>query len=329
MTRHSGSRETLAPAFKHVWKDVFQSERGPTQPTDRAVLFCLYANMDLDGGNCFPSIRLIAEWLGRNKDTVNAATTRLKEAGWLQVRVLPGRRGKRHQYFPMIPSGASQWLGQIKEVCPSEQAIRPSGSDAICPSGSDLLVHELVHVLEEKSTAPSGAGSPEGSPKRSLTTPELSERSWSEWMERWAIASAQTARVVAALIVSIPLMLRWAGSRAITRMMSLVIFGLGCGLMAVAWTAQIDPSAAAEPTLGAWIGVLSLGALLLGLVPLAVAGLLDTRGTAEWFIAIRYLMAKRRQTFISIITGICVAGIATGVWLIITVLSVMNGFERT
>ena len=79
---------------------------------------------------------------------------------------------------------------------------------------------------------------------------------------------------------------------------------------------------------GLLLGV--LGALvLLGLVPLAVAGLLDLRERAEWFIAIRYLFAKRRQTFISIITGICVLGIAAGVWLIITVLSVMNGFERT
>jgi len=80
---------------------------------------------------------------------------------------------------------------------------------------------------------------------------------------------------------------------------------------------------------GASILQLYLAALLLGLFPLAAAGLLDSRGTSEWFIAIRYLMAKRRQTFISVITGICVIGIATGVWLIITVLSVMNGFERT
>ena len=62
---------------------------------------------------------------------------------------------------------------------------------------------------------------------------------------------------------------------------------------------------------------------------MAVAGLLDTRGSAEWFIAVRYLVAKRRQTFISVITAICIAGVAAGVWLIITVLSVMNGFERT
>ena len=70
-------------------------------------------------------------------------------------------------------------------------------------------------------------------------------------------------------------------------------------------------------------------AVLLGLLPLAAAGFLDTRGTAEWFVATRYLFAKRRQTFISVITLICVAGVAAGVWLIITVLSVMNGFERT
>jgi lipoprotein-releasing system permease protein len=69
-------------------------------------------------------------------------------------------------------------------------------------------------------------------------------------------------------------------------------------------------------------------AVLLGLVPLAAAGLVDARRNAEWFIALRYLVAKRRQTFISVITGICVVGIAAGVWLIITVLSVMNGFER-
>jgi lipoprotein-releasing system permease protein len=70
-------------------------------------------------------------------------------------------------------------------------------------------------------------------------------------------------------------------------------------------------------------------AVLIGLVPIAAAGIIDTRASAEWFIAARYLVAKRRQTFISVITGICVIGIAAGVWLIITVLSVMNGFERT
>jgi lipoprotein-releasing system permease protein len=75
--------------------------------------------------------------------------------------------------------------------------------------------------------------------------------------------------------------------------------------------------------------MLFVGMVVFGLLPRAAAGFLDARGSVEWFIARRYLFAKRRQTFISVITAICVAGVAAGVWLIITVLSVMNGFERT
>jgi len=70
-------------------------------------------------------------------------------------------------------------------------------------------------------------------------------------------------------------------------------------------------------------------AIALGLLPLSVAGLIEIRSSAEWFIATRYLVAERRQVFISAITLICVGAVAAGVWLIITVLSVMNGFERT
>ncbi len=69
--------------------------------------------------------------------------------------------------------------------------------------------------------------------------------------------------------------------------------------------------------------------VLLGLLPLAAAGLIEMRRSVEWFIALRYLVAKRRQVFISAISGICVGGIAAGVCLIIVVLSVMNGFEAT
>ena len=48
----------------------------------------------------------------------------------------------------------------------------------------------------------------------------------------------------------------------------------------------------------------------------------------EWFISLRYLKAKRKQTFISIITLISVAGVALGVAALIIVISVMSGFDR-
>ena len=47
----------------------------------------------------------------------------------------------------------------------------------------------------------------------------------------------------------------------------------------------------------------------------------------EWFIGLRYLRAKRKQTFVSIITVISIAGVMVGVMTLIIVLAVMNGFE--
>ncbi|MCX7816215.1 MAG: lipoprotein-releasing ABC transporter permease subunit [Syntrophales bacterium] len=48
----------------------------------------------------------------------------------------------------------------------------------------------------------------------------------------------------------------------------------------------------------------------------------------EWFVALRYLKAKRKQIFVSVITLISIAGIFLGVAALIVVLAVMNGFEK-
>jgi lipoprotein-releasing system permease protein len=68
-----------------------------------------------------------------------------------------------------------------------------------------------------------------------------------------------------------------------------------------------------------------------GYGPLVIAGLVThaRERPVEWFLSLRYLVAKRRQTFISIISVICVSGVALGVAVIMVVLSVMNGFSRT
>ena len=46
------------------------------------------------------------------------------------------------------------------------------------------------------------------------------------------------------------------------------------------------------------------------------------------FIGLRYLKAKRQNHFISFISLISMLGIALGVTTLITVISVMNGFEK-
>lgn len=48
----------------------------------------------------------------------------------------------------------------------------------------------------------------------------------------------------------------------------------------------------------------------------------------EVIVGLRYLKAKRKQTFISIITFISIAGIAVGVMALIVVLAVMTGFQE-
>ncbi len=117
------------------------------------------------------------------------------------------------------------------------------------------------------------------------------------------------------------------GARSVGESLSaLLSLLLGAGLLFA--LLHGEPSVAVARSGGLLLGGFLL-LVLLGLLPLAATGLVESRGSAEWFIAWRYLFARRRQTFISVITGICVAGVAAGVWLIVTVLSVMNGFERT
>jgi len=48
----------------------------------------------------------------------------------------------------------------------------------------------------------------------------------------------------------------------------------------------------------------------------------------EWIVALRYLRAKRKDGFISVITWLSLIGITLGVATLITVMSVMNGFRE-
>lgn len=48
----------------------------------------------------------------------------------------------------------------------------------------------------------------------------------------------------------------------------------------------------------------------------------------ELFIGLRYLRAKRKQTFVSLITLISIAGVTVGVTALIVVIAVMNGFKE-
>ena len=47
----------------------------------------------------------------------------------------------------------------------------------------------------------------------------------------------------------------------------------------------------------------------------------------EFFIGGRYLRAKQKQAFVSLITILSIAGVMVGVMALIVVIAVMNGFD--
>ena len=161
--------------------------------------------------------------------------------------------------------------------------------------------------------------------------PELAVAPWSEWLAAYRVTLVRALGACIFAISVAALALRFVSARWLAR-------------IAVGWVATAAGLYLAAPpvlelvfgmpsdsvsTVGGVLGGLFITIVVFGLLPLAAAGLVSMRKSAEWFIAVRYLVARRRQVFISAITAICITGIAAGVWLIITVLSVMNGFERT
>lgn len=133
----------------------------------------------------------------------------------------------------------------------------------------------------------------------------------------WAVAGASGYALVCYRTVR----------RVTTFLLGLLL--LGSGLLWAVSLLVADLTLAAQQGLILCVGIGLL--LIAALGPLVVGGLVYHARTRpfEWFLSLRYLVAKRRQTLISIITVICVVGVALGVAVITVVLSVMNGFART
>src|SRR3954466_8579365 len=51
-------------------------------------------------------------------------------------------------------------------------------------------------------------------------------------------------------------------------------------------------------------------------------------GAYEWMLSLRYLRARRKEGFISVIAGFSFLGIMLGVATLIIVMAVMNGFRK-
>jgi len=140
------------------------------------------------------------------------------------------------------------------------------------------------------------------------------------WPAAAQLVSALVAWAVVVVVNQLP---------ALRRALALGVGGvlLLCGLLFVVSLAAPAMNGVGQG--GALVAALVVTIGALGLWPLVLAGLVEHRRVkpVEWFVGLRYLVARRRQTFISVISVICVVGVALGVAVITVVLSVMNGFS--
>jgi lipoprotein-releasing system permease protein len=60
----------------------------------------------------------------------------------------------------------------------------------------------------------------------------------------------------------------------------------------------------------------------------AAAGFCKVTRTFEWFVAARYLLARRRQAVIPLVTAVSVAGVAAGVMALVIALAINSGFRK-
>jgi lipoprotein-releasing system permease protein len=158
-----------------------------------------------------------------------------------------------------------------------------------------------------------------------VLAPEAELASWPDWLAAW---SGELAALTPACVAAVVLYRAALRRRLAVRVPVLIgvpaLAGVAAGYL---FGVPVQPETSGD-LVGLALRAVAVAAVV-GLLPLALAGLIEIRRGPEWFIAIRYLVAERRQVFISVITLICIGAVAAGVWLIITVLSVMNGFERT
>ncbi len=126
--------------------------------------------------------------------------------------------------------------------------------------------------------------------------------------------------------------LLWFGVLQMPSIHRLLRYGAAALLVAaiaMSWLREMIPALDFGAVILVQAFALLISTVVVGLLPLVLAGLVQHRRErpVEWFISLRYLVAKRRQTFISVITVICVVGVSLGVAVITVVLSVMNGFS--
>ena len=169
------------PSFLYEWQKMIVSKFGPGSTT-RLVLLALSLHMEADGGSCRPSVRLLAQDTGLNKDTVSKHLTLADKDGWIerQERAVEGRAWRRNEYQATLPQHVQPRRAPCADV--SEQTGHPEArrvrNDAVDVSEQPVQ----STYIEDVTTLGASEGNPPPPPRDAY--PPTFERFWAAYPRR-------------------------------------------------------------------------------------------------------------------------------------------------
>ena len=152
--------------FRDRWRDLVASADGPPSATTRHVLITLSLHMDGDGGQCFPSTRLLAERTGVSERVVCAHLALAADGGWIRKGRRPGASGqgwRRNEYQAMPRKALTQGKRLTSKGTDAESARSVEGTD---PNGKKALTQGQSNQSRNQSVvgAPENGAHPIKSP---------------------------------------------------------------------------------------------------------------------------------------------------------------------
>lgn len=157
--------------FSFLWLYAIQRESDLSK-TARGVAAALFARMDADGSNCYPSYALIGREAGVSRKTAQRAVKELETCGWIEIRLRGGMRVETDSgdkftnlfvpKIPAVPDGSSvtsqvsdltghldDLTGQKRELTGQKQVPDVPSVSPNQPSTSPVVLAHRTTGLEE------------------------------------------------------------------------------------------------------------------------------------------------------------------------------------
>jgi hypothetical protein len=142
------------------WKALRECTESRVTTSMRAVLFALSSWADPQGGECFPSQKMIAAAAGLKEKTAQSLMSRAERLGWVRSWSVhkPGTRLSFNRYRLTIPGTATIPIEKARHRSTTGSLTRGAGgkfkTTTPLDSADDTAAHALTTPLHSGNTSP-------------------------------------------------------------------------------------------------------------------------------------------------------------------------------